>query len=81
MKVFNSHDATELCLVIWYLFLQFIGFGVFTTKRFERGNFLLHYAGDLLTLSEAKKGRKNIIEKGKEVTCTTSIMMAYSTGE
>lgn len=40
------------------LILQFIGFGVFTARRFERGNFLLHYAGDLLSLSEAKTREK-----------------------
>jgi len=30
------------------------GYGIFTTKRFEKGEFVLEYAGDLVTWNEGE---------------------------
>lgn len=40
--------------------------GVFTTQPFKKGDFLLHYAGDLLNGDEAEKKEKmyNKAKKG-----------------
>ena len=34
------------------------GYGVFTTRKFSRGDFLLHYSGDLITADEARRREK-----------------------
>ena len=36
-----------------------VGHGVFTTKQFKEGEFLLHYDGDLLSSTEARKKRRS----------------------
>ena len=51
-------DAAVTILISSYLFFTdylyiFIGFGVFATKDFKAGSFLLQYPGDLITESEA----------------------------
>ena len=51
-------DAAVTILISSYLFSTdylyiFIGFGVFATKDFKAGSFLLQYPGDLITESEA----------------------------
>ena len=40
--------------MIYFLFI-FIGFGVFATKSFKKGEFLLQYAGDVVTEERAQK--------------------------
>ena len=53
----TSCDLDQVTLII--LTYLFSGSGVFTTKFFKKGEFLLEYRGDYVGYSEALKREKN----------------------
>ena len=46
------------------IFLLSVGFGVFTTKPFSKGSFLLEYAGDLVSEEEGEKRHEEYGTRG-----------------
>ena len=50
--------------------VDIVGFGVFTTKEFKRGDFLLEYAGELIDNKAGKNEKWNIRMKMLVLLCT-----------
>ena len=46
-------------ILSYYVFFFHEGHGVFATKQFEKGAFLLQYRGEHITAAEGGEGEKN----------------------
>ena len=54
--------------------------GVFTTKQFKKGMFLLQYSGDIISKKEGEKG-KQYMEMRTGAICSSSFMMVKTYGK
>ena len=52
----TDYLSFQCSIQVPYTFLQ--GHGVFTTRKFSKDDFLLHYSGDLVTEDEARRREK-----------------------
>ena len=64
MTRFCMKEFTLTFCIIYYNF-AFIGYGIFTTKFFNDGDFLLEYPGNVVTQSAALKREEEYEKKEK----------------